>query len=486
MASEAIPFTRVWPPKVGACYKNGWQKLWKYILELLLIAIISFVINLANLGFFAAAEQMEGIEGLFCHIFALACTLLLSWPISYGVSFTYLKVARGDHLKVKDMFKVFQNYLNAVFANLLVNVIICIGIVFFIAPGIIFACRLAFTPYLVVERKMEVIKAVKVSWRVTKGHAWQVFLIGLLAIPIGIAGLVCCCVGIIASIMWVGLALASLYHAVSMSGETSARISELQEELHPSEDIERIERIEQELQDAQETQRSILPTEEPIFPGLDISSYFCPATEIGGDYYDYIPLSETKLAVAIGDVKGHGISAGLLVSTASGCLHATLENIQVIPEVMSMINRRVYEVQGRMFMTFCFSILDTENCMLTVSSAGHPFPYHYRAATQSLEDWELEGHFPLGVRRDCDCPVRTRPLSKGDVLVYYSDGLIEGTNSMLQPFGFERLEAAIIQHAHRTASDMKQSILNEFSAHCQQHEQEDDIALIVIKFVGVT
>jgi len=483
---HAVPNPPIWPPKVGACYKNGWRQLWKYILELLLISSISLVISLSGHGFYVAAQKVEGIESVFCNILALLFTILLSLPINYGVSFAYLKAARGDQLKVKDMFAVFGNYLNAVLANLLVVAIIIIGTAFLIVPGIIFACRLAFTPYLVVERKMEVIKAVKGSWRITKGHSWQVFLIGLLVIPIFIAGLICCCVGVIASMMWIALAFASLYHAVIMSGETSARINELLEVPYPSEDTERIERIEQELQDAQETQRSILPAEAPIFAGLDISGYFSPATEIGGDYYDYIPLTETKLAVAIGDVKGHGISAGLLVSTASGCLHTMLENTQSIEEVMRVINRRIYEVKGRIFMTFCFSILDTENCTLMVSSAGHPLPYHYCSVAQTLTDWELEGRFPLGVREDCECPVHPLSLAKGDVLVYYSDGLVEGANSMLQPFGFERLEAAIRKHAHHTAYDMKEAILTEFSAHCQQYAQEDDVALIVIKFVGIS
>ena len=87
-----------------------------------------------------------------------------------------------------------------------------------IVPGIIFACRLAFTPYLVVDRQMEVIEAVKESWRMTRGHAWKVFRVGLMAIPIGLAGLLCCGVGIIIAIMWSKLAFASLYHAVSSSG----------------------------------------------------------------------------------------------------------------------------------------------------------------------------------------------------------------------------------------------------------------------------
>ncbi len=98
------------------------------------------------------------------------------------------------------------------------TVIVVIGFVLVIVPGIIFACKLAFTPYLVVDRKMEVIEAVQESWRMTNGHAGKVFLIGLLAIPIGIAGLICFGVGIIIAIMWVSLAHASLYYAVSSSG----------------------------------------------------------------------------------------------------------------------------------------------------------------------------------------------------------------------------------------------------------------------------
>jgi len=120
------------------------------------------------------------------------------------------------------MFEAFGNYWNAVLANILVGVIVFFGFVLLIIPGIIFACKLAFTPYLVVDRKMEVIEAVKESWRMTNGHAWKVFFIGLLAIPISIAGLICFGVGIIVSIMWIRLAFASLYHAVSVSGEASA------------------------------------------------------------------------------------------------------------------------------------------------------------------------------------------------------------------------------------------------------------------------
>ena len=206
-------------PGVGSSYSNGWRQLWKYFLVLLLIgiiyALISSVSPVLNVG-----QGMRGAGATVASIFSLAYSILLTGPIGYGVSFAYLKAARNDPLDVKDMFEVFHNYWNAVLASLLVGVIIAVGFVL-IVPGIIFACKLAFTPYLVVDRKMEVIEAVKESWRMTGGHAWKVFLIGLLSIPISIAGLVCFVVGIIVAIMWVNLALASLYHAVSSSGEAS-------------------------------------------------------------------------------------------------------------------------------------------------------------------------------------------------------------------------------------------------------------------------
>ena len=209
-------------PGVGSSYGNGWRQLWKYFLVLLLIGIICVLISSVS-SVFNIGQGMGGAGAIVLGILSLAYGILLTNPIGYGVSFAYLKAARGDTLDVKDMFEVFHNYWNAVLANLLVGVIVIIGFVLLIVPGIIFACKLVFTPYLVVDRKMGVIEAVKESWRMTNGHAWKVFLIGLLSIPIGIAGLVCFGVGIIIAIMWITLAFASLYHAVSSSGEASVQ-----------------------------------------------------------------------------------------------------------------------------------------------------------------------------------------------------------------------------------------------------------------------
>ena len=211
-------------PKVGACYGHGWKQMWKYILELLLIFIVSFLISIPSWGLSNVDEmEAEGPEVVFLIIvlvvFPLAYTILIQWPIEYGVSFASLKAARGDRLKVKNMFDVFHNYLNAVLAHLLTTLIVVVGFLFLIIPGIIFACKFAFVPYLIVDRKMEAVKAVKESWRMTTGHALTIFLMGFLAIFIFIAGVACLIVGIIPAVIWIQLAFASLYHTVSTSEE---------------------------------------------------------------------------------------------------------------------------------------------------------------------------------------------------------------------------------------------------------------------------
>jgi len=231
-AGESVPESRtVFEPGVTSSYGNGWRQLWKYFLELFLIGIIVVVISIpSSISNYStsANDWMNPYNFMFLAFFGSAIALLgtiynllVVGPVNYGVSYAYLKAARGDKLDIKDMFEGFKNYLNTVLANFLVGVIVVIGFFLLIIPGIIFACKLAFVPYLVVEWKMDAISAIKESWRMTNGHALEVFLIGLLGIPIVIAGLICFIVGVIVSIMWITTAMASLYHAVDLQHRAS-------------------------------------------------------------------------------------------------------------------------------------------------------------------------------------------------------------------------------------------------------------------------
>ncbi len=225
---EAGTEVRPYPVGVFSAYGNGWRQLWKFFLVLFLIGLIYFVINIA-VSIVTSIPQSAGISEPIYSGIALAGWLgiwtLISWaiyiffisPLSYGQSFAYLKAARGNKVEVPDLFAAFKNYWSAVGAAILVGIIVGIASIFLIVPGIYFSCKLAFVPYLIVDKRMRVSEAFRASWRMAShGRAWKVFLIGLLSIPIVIAGIIVLVVGVIISFMWISAAFASLYHAIDM------------------------------------------------------------------------------------------------------------------------------------------------------------------------------------------------------------------------------------------------------------------------------
>jgi uncharacterized membrane protein len=209
-------------PTAGSCYGFGWRRMKKFFLDLFLIIIIVGVV-LIPLGMIQSLDGHETAGGAVLRIFAFAYWLLLFAPIDYGSTFVFLKAVRNEPFEVKDMFLSFENYLNVVLANLLVSVIITLGLFILIVPGIIFACKLAFVKYLVLDRKMDPVEAVKTSWEMTRGHAVEIFLLGLLAIPLIIAGMICLFVGVIPAVIWISSAFASMYYAVSKAQMETAQ-----------------------------------------------------------------------------------------------------------------------------------------------------------------------------------------------------------------------------------------------------------------------
>lgn len=206
-------------PGVLSCFGYAWNILKCKFLEFFLIAVIGILLTIPNAGM-SAGDEVPWFFAVQFFAFSLIYFIFLYRPLEYGICYAFLKGARGDDVEVSDIFHVFKNYLNALFAHILVGFIIGIGIMFCFIPGILFACKLAFVPYLIVDKKMNVVEAVKESWRLTTGHTVTVFLIGLTSIPIYIAGLMLCFVGVIFASMWVDMTFASLYWAVVGSKES--------------------------------------------------------------------------------------------------------------------------------------------------------------------------------------------------------------------------------------------------------------------------
>ncbi len=213
-------------PGVGTSLSNGWQRMWPNFGPLFLIFLIYILFGLPNwiFSFFSGLAQLPPFTAYFI---SMVYSVLILYPLGYGVAYAALRAARGERPWVPDLFAPFENYWAAVFAYILVVLLTIVGIFLFIIPGVIIACKLAFVPYLIVDRRMSCLDAISESWKLTTGHAWQVFGLNLLGVCIGLLGLLCLVVGIIPAIFWVSCAMASLYHAVVTSKSKTSSSTDL-------------------------------------------------------------------------------------------------------------------------------------------------------------------------------------------------------------------------------------------------------------------
>lgn len=207
-------------PRAGSAYSHGWTVMSRNFISLFLVTLIIIAASVPIVVFSNLAGFYEGHSGLvamaviFAQIFTIAYSLFILSPLDYGSRLVYLKAARDNNFEVTDMFDSFKNYLNVILASLLSGVIITFGFFFLIIPGIVFACRLAFVPFLVMDKKLDPVKAVEESWRLTRGYGWRIFWMGILAFFIIIGGLIVFIFGVFVSSIWISAAFASLYHAV--------------------------------------------------------------------------------------------------------------------------------------------------------------------------------------------------------------------------------------------------------------------------------
>ncbi len=204
-------------PGVGASLSYGWERMKANFLAFFLIV---FLLSLLDFPM----ELMSGKSGLMHHDISASLILLqvlgtayffLLLPIfDYSGDLIFLKGVRGEKVNVKEIAIGFNNYVNIVLANLLVFGLVGIALVALIIPGIIVGCRLAFVSYLVMDKGLDPIEAVETSWKLTRGHGWKVFGLGLLSIFIAILGLAMVIVGIFPAVMWIKASFASLYLSI--------------------------------------------------------------------------------------------------------------------------------------------------------------------------------------------------------------------------------------------------------------------------------
>jgi len=239
-------------------------------------------------------------------------------------------------------------------------------------------------------------------------------------------------------------------------------------------------RLEKELAIAREIQASFLPKRAPDVPGFDLAGATQPHDEVGGDYFDFIRVSDSRLGIAIADVSGKGIPAALIMAGFRMSLLAEIRNEFTMRAVMRKVNSLLHESTERdKFVTLFYGVLDWKNRSLSFSNAGHNPPLLLRA--DGRVQYLLEGGVALGVLPDARYEERPVALQPGDVLLLYTDGVSEAESPTGEQFGTRRLEQCLKRVAGGTAHEILKGVVDEVTAYAGEHGVSDDLTLVVVK-----
>jgi predicted ester cyclase len=240
------------------------------------------------------------------------------------------------------------------------------------------------------------------------------------------------------------------------------------------------ERIEQELQVARQIQQALLPKATPELDGWDVTTYYEPAREVGGDFYDFLEFEDGRLGLVVGDATGKGMPAALVMATTRGMLRAVVQSLESPGEVLARVNEAlVAEIPPNMFVTCLYAILDPKSGSLRYANAGHDQPYLRHHGGGDAEELRARG-MPLGLMPNIRYEEKEAVLALGDNALFYSDGLVEAHNPQREMFGFARLRGLVAEHAEE--GSLVDYLMEElYSFVGEGWEQEDDITLLTLR-----
>ncbi len=240
-----------------------------------------------------------------------------------------------------------------------------------------------------------------------------------------------------------------------------------------------MERLERELQIAAEIQRHLIPEQVPQIPDLEISATYRPCKEVGGDFYDIIPLNNRKVIFVMADVAGKGVPGALQVATMQASLRAYLEFSQDLKEVVEKLNRLLIDTtMDDGFITFFIMSYDLDSHTIQYINAGHNPPL---IVSEQGEIKELnKGGIFLGFQ-PWAYEQEEVPLAVGSVVVAYTDGLVEAMNTAEKEFGENRLKALLKTHRASTSEQIQSTIIQQVTEFIGDNPLQDDFTLLVVK-----
>lgn len=243
--------------------------------------------------------------------------------------------------------------------------------------------------------------------------------------------------------------------------------------------------MENELQNAREVQRILLPQEDPVVSGFRISGTNLPARIISGDYYDYLDLGSRKFGIAIADVSGKGVPAGLLMAMCRSSLRSVAPGRTSPSEVLAAVNRQLFpDIREDMFISMAYGILDEATGKLVISRAGHDPALLFRRLTGKVESLRSPG-LALGIDGGAVFERVTKDLEvelfPGDCVLFHTDGIREAVNAGEEEFGMERMSETFRLAAPLGSEAVLARMQEELRQFTGDGPQMDDITLVAIE-----
>ncbi|MFQ5770298.1 MAG: SpoIIE family protein phosphatase [bacterium] len=242
-------------------------------------------------------------------------------------------------------------------------------------------------------------------------------------------------------------------------------------------------RIWHEFNVARDMQTRMLPDTFPEVAGIQISAKSIPAKEVGGDFYDFLHLQNENLGVVIGDVAGHGVSAAMVMTAAMSALRFAAEEKLLTDEVLSLANARLNkDIQNNMFVALFYGIIDPKKRRIYYTNAGQTMPLFWRQGNVNfLPQAENSDRFPLGIVKSTIYEQLTFDLEAGDILIFYTDGIVDAMNGFYEAYGFERFSDSIQRHAQLEPTDMVEKLVEDMKLYSGEANFHDDVTLVIIK-----
>jgi len=234
------------------------------------------------------------------------------------------------------------------------------------------------------------------------------------------------------------------------------------------------ERMAGELKEAHNIQTNLFPKKAPLIPGFNVTGICLPCLEVGGDWYDFIPLSDGRLGLVLADVSGKGMGAALLMSSTRSLLRLVANTNQHPKEVLWQLNEiLIKDFPSTRFVTMIYAVLDPKEQTLVFANAGHLNPLFINSS--GINFLETSDGLPLGIAGSSfsECKITFNPGSR---LVFYTDGVTEAMNTSEEEYGAERL----FKHLSNPSASI-QSILNDVQIFTKGQQQSDDVTVVMIE-----